>query len=83
MIGRVKFFLVLFCSILVLEVKSQTDFTINKIRELQIKEQGKLYNVGLFPSQRVWKKDMNIVEDNNIFFTGLILYTLKPIHDSL
>ncbi|KAA3653211.1 MAG: hypothetical protein DWP98_00120 [Bacteroidetes bacterium] len=53
-----------------------------KISELQVKSDS-FYNAGLFKSQIVLKNERKVVEDNNIFFTALTLYTLQSIADSL
>ena len=53
------------------------DFLLGKIQEIQSKENG------LMPSQIVWKGGRKSVEDNNIFFTALSLYTLISIKESL
>lgn len=42
------------------------------------------YEAGLFPSQRVYlKKDDYTREDNNVFFTGLITWTLRSYNGKL
>ncbi|MDN4165530.1 hypothetical protein QWY31_08460 [Cytophagales bacterium LB-30] len=55
---------------------------IQRIAALQAQEEG-FYPLGTFPSQLVWKKGKQVVEDNNIFFTGLILYTLQSVQADL
>lgn len=58
------------------------DNLLNKISKLQIRNDT-FYNDGLFPSKRFFGKSRNSREDNNIFFTSLIVYTLQSLQDSL
>lgn len=60
---------------------SQDNNLLNKISKIQIRNDT-FYNDGLFPSQRFFGKSRNSREDNNIFFTSLIVYTLQSIRDS-
>lgn len=56
---------------------SEADSLINAITELQTKENG-FYSIGQFPSQRGRCKRK---EDNTIFFSSLIAFTLKGIQE--
>lgn len=68
---------------LILQGHSQDLSCIDSIQELQVQEFEGIYQKGLFPCQRIRKHGEIVVEDNNIFFTGLTLYTLNYIKDSL
>lgn len=60
------------------------DSLIRRISDLQIKEADTNYPAGLFPSQRAYLPGKKAAkEDNNIFFTGLIAWTLKSIRADL
>ena len=61
---------------------SQNIDVLNKISDLQC-QGDTFYNDGLFPSLRSLGKEKNLREDNNIFFTALIVYTLQSIRDSV
>ena len=53
-----------------------------KIESLQISKDP-FYEKGLFPVQRSWNLSRNPVEDNTIFFTASIVYTLQTVLPSL
>ncbi len=60
------------------------DSLLNAIVGLQKSKSDIYYNAGLFPSQRCYLGfRYNEKEDDNIFFTGLIVWTLKSIRDAL
>lgn len=62
----------------------RVDSLIRRINELQVKLADTNYQPGMFPSQRVYlsgKKPAR--EDDNIFFTGLIVWMLKSIKEEL
>lgn len=61
-------------------VFSQTP--LQRISDLQIKEDS-FYRKGTFPSEISWKKGKKVAEDNNIFFTALITFTLQSLYDSV
>ena len=52
-----------------------------KIKNLQSKGDG-FYNEGLFPTKRYKRNEKLKKEDNNIFFTALIVFTLQSVYDS-
>ncbi|MEM9023058.1 MAG: hypothetical protein AAGB22_04920, partial [Bacteroidota bacterium] len=58
------------------------DMLLDKIAAVQVKETG-FHEAGLFPSQIVWPSERKVVEDNNIFFTALIVYTLQSIKSTM
>ncbi len=59
------------------------DSLLNKICSLQ-QAQSSFYPHGHFPSQRVYLKQKNYVrEDDNVFFTGLIVWTLQTYESRL
>lgn len=58
------------------------DSLLQRIAAFQV-EKDTFYQAGLFPSQIAWKKGKRKAEDNNIFFTGLILYTLQSLQSHL
>lgn len=62
--------------------KGQEDLLLQKIADLQVEEHG-FYKEGFFPAKIVPFWTDQAVEDDNIFFQGLILYTLQSIRDSL
>ncbi|MBC7389578.1 MAG: hypothetical protein H7329_10230 [Opitutaceae bacterium] len=68
------------------EAKSQTkeiDSLLKTICSFQ-QANSSFYNHGLFPSQRVYLKQKNYIrEDNNVFFTGLIVWTLQTYESRL
>ena len=78
-----KYVLLILSTLLCFGIQSQNNHILNKIGELQIRHKDNFYHRGLFPSQRINKKENKIVDDNSIFFTGLISYTLKSVKDSL
>lgn len=60
------------------------DSLINRIYDLQVTETDSNYPAGLFPSQRAYLPGRKAPkEDDNIFFTGLIIWTLKSIKEEL
>jgi len=61
---------------------SQDASLLNKISNLQIRKDT-FYHDGLFASQRSFGKSKNFKEDNNIFFTSLIVYTLQSLQNGL
>lgn len=63
-------------------VKSQEENLLHRIQQEQVTEDD-FYDTGLFPCQITLKKGRKTVEDNNVFFTALTIYTLKSIQDSL
>jgi len=62
---------------------SQNNIILKRISEFQVAQKDGIYEKGVFPSQRIKSNKNKVFEDNNIFFTGLILYTLKSLQDSL
>lgn len=59
------------------------NFLVNRIGELQVKEDG-IFVKGLFPSFISGKEKFSDKKpDNNIFYNGLIAYTLKEVKDKL
>ncbi len=78
-----KYLILLLYLQIIIEAKAQNNFALNRISELQVLQEDDFYNKGLFPTQRVKGNYKGTVEDNSIFFTGLILYTLKSIQDSM
>lgn len=85
---RIKFVaaivaLLLICNIAFPQDSLYVNFLINRIHELQVKEHG-LFVKGLFPSFISGKEKFSDKKrDNNIFYNGLIAYTLKDIKTSL
>lgn len=60
------------------------DSLLQQISRLQATGADTNYPAGLFPSQRLYlPRRKNVKEDNNIFFTGLIIWTLKSIRQQL
>lgn len=60
------------------------DSLITYISRLQVAEANSNYAAGLFPSQRAYLPGRKAPkEDDNIFFTGLIIWTLKGIKEQL
>ena len=60
------------------------DSLLQRIADCQQQKQGEFYDVGLFPSQRIHLKRKNYrKEDNNIFFTGLVVWTLRSQRGNL
>lgn len=60
------------------------DSLISRIDDLQVAETDANYPAGLFPSQRAYLPGRKAPkEDDNIFFTGLIIWTLKSIKEEL
>ena len=73
---------VVICLLITIQVGySQDQVIIERIVSLQVQEDN-FYRRGLFTSQISRKKGKKYVEDDNIFFTGLINYTLQSIKDS-
>lgn len=66
-----------------LNLQAQDNFFLNKVSSLQLKQADGLYHEGMFRTLRTKRNEKKMSEDNNIFFTGLIAYTLQSIHDSL
>ncbi|WP_346236385.1 hypothetical protein ABDK00_015725 [Niabella insulamsoli] len=57
---------------------------IKEIAALQTAQQTDFYEAGMFPSQRIYRSlPRPSREDDNIFFTGLIVWTLKSIRSQL
>lgn len=77
----------LFLFFLVTTVAAQNrhiDSLILRISQLQATGADTNYPAGIFPSQRVYLSRKKLVkEDDNIFFTGLIIWTLKSIREQL
>lgn len=60
------------------------DSLLIKIKGLQVLVKNANYNSGIFPSQRCYLTGKNIErEDDNIFFTGLIVWTLNSLKPRL
>lgn len=60
------------------------DSLINRINDLQVKSTDSNYHAGLFPSQRAYLPGRKAPkEDDNIFFTGLIIWTLQSVKEEL
>lgn len=60
------------------------DSLVQRISELQATGADTNYPAGIFPSQRVYlSRKKPVKEDDNIFFTGLIIWTLKSVRDQL
>ncbi|MCH5596657.1 hypothetical protein [Niabella ginsengisoli] len=81
----ILFFVVLFMSFIGAAGQNPyIDSLLIKIENLQIVDKNTNYNVGMFPSQRVYRsRKMPTREDDNIFFTGLIVWTLKSVRSEL
>lgn len=58
-----------------------SDSLIDRIHHLQSKGNG-FYGAGLFPSKRYKKSGKEKVEDNNIFFSALMVYTMQSAYPS-
>lgn len=69
-------------SMLFFNVNAQDISIMSRIEALQCQHDS-FYHAGQFPSQRLSAGERKTVEDNNIFFTALINYTLQKIKDSL
>lgn len=75
--------LLLACNIAFPQDSLYINFLINRIDELQVKEDG-LFVKGLFPSFISGKEKFSDKKrDNNIFYNGLIAYALKDVKASL
>ncbi len=60
------------------------DSLLTCISDKQIAATNENYQEGMFPSQRIYLPLKRVAkEDDNIFFTGLIVWTLKSIYPSL
>lgn len=60
------------------------DSLLNVLVSFQVTHSDSNYHVGMFPSQRIYlSKRKRIYEDDNVFFTGLIVWTLKSIRENL
>ncbi|MEM6642185.1 MAG: hypothetical protein AAF616_04325 [Bacteroidota bacterium] len=64
------------------KAQAQSIEILNKICSLQTVEDD-FYDPGLFPVQRSWSASKEAVEDNTIFFSASIAYTLDQIRDKM
>ncbi|GAB3426758.1 hypothetical protein GCM10027516_31090 [Niabella aquatica] len=60
------------------------DSLLDRIARYQVADPDPHYQQGMFPSQRIYlSRKRPVREDDNIFFTGLIVWTLKTIREGL
>lgn len=63
---------------------SYVDSLLAQVAGLQTEGSNPYYKQGMFPSQRIYlSKKRPAKEDDNIFFTGLIVWTLKTIKEGM
>lgn len=60
---------------------SQSNALLKRIAQLQVKDSA-FYPAGLFPSKRLFGR-RNLRDDNTIFFTALIVYTLQSVKEHM
>lgn len=76
------YFIIIFLFYSIQDASSQKNDFLKSIFSLQVSKDS-FYNAGLFPSQISKNNCKKAVEDNNIFFTALINYTLQDIKHTL